>query len=301
MCKNESKFVDRWLESVWNKGQGSDYITVLDTGSTDDTLEHLKKKGEELNIPEGHLILDRKIISPWRFDVARNESMKLIPDCHTIDACFCLDLDETVDARFWVDYKKMVLAHPNFSHIHYYYVWRHSDVGKPLWWFWYDKTHGPVGWRWEYPLHETLTCDTPELYDGKTYYLNSNILYVHHFPDSYKPRNYLPLLEVRADENPTDVISQYYLAREYSFHYIWDKCNVVCKRTLDLMDENYIAMDPELHNTIMALYADSFEKLGDKQSAEYWYKEAIKAHPQYRRPYVPLAQMLAYSGRPEEC
>ena len=40
ISKNESKFVDRWVESM----SEADDIYVLDTGSTDDTVEKLKKK-----------------------------------------------------------------------------------------------------------------------------------------------------------------------------------------------------------------------------------------------------------------
>ena len=79
ICKNESKFIKRWYESI----KGADYICVLDTGSEDDSLEILKK----LNIK-----VKQKVIKPWRFDVARNESMKLIPK--DADICICLDLDE---------------------------------------------------------------------------------------------------------------------------------------------------------------------------------------------------------------
>ena len=39
ICKNESQFVDRWYESM----KEADEIVVLDTGSTDDTIEQLKK------------------------------------------------------------------------------------------------------------------------------------------------------------------------------------------------------------------------------------------------------------------
>ena len=38
ICKNEEKFVDKWLESM----SEADYIVVLDTGSTDNTYNLLK-------------------------------------------------------------------------------------------------------------------------------------------------------------------------------------------------------------------------------------------------------------------
>ena len=61
----------------------ADDICVLDTGSTDDTVERLKARGAHV---------EQKIIAPWRFDVARNKSLKLIPK--NADICCCIDLDE---------------------------------------------------------------------------------------------------------------------------------------------------------------------------------------------------------------
>ena len=39
ICKNEEKFVDRWYESI----KEADKIVVLDTGSTDNTVQKLSK------------------------------------------------------------------------------------------------------------------------------------------------------------------------------------------------------------------------------------------------------------------
>ena len=95
ICKNESQFVERWYKSM----SEADAVVVLDTGSTDDTVEKLKKLGATV---------EQKIIDPWRFDVARNESMKLIPDdCNIL---VCTDLDEVLEPGWakalrerWID------------------------------------------------------------------------------------------------------------------------------------------------------------------------------------------------------
>ena len=60
----------------------ADDICVLDTGSTDDTVEKLRARGAHV---------EQKVISPWRFDVARSESLKLIPK--DADDCCFIDLD----------------------------------------------------------------------------------------------------------------------------------------------------------------------------------------------------------------
>ena len=83
ISKNEEKFVDRWVDSM----KEADAIYVLDTGSKDKTVKKLKKRG---------VFVKTKKIKPWRFDTARNESLKLVPiDC---DICVCTDLDEVFEA-----------------------------------------------------------------------------------------------------------------------------------------------------------------------------------------------------------
>ena len=59
ICKNESGFVDRWMDSM----QEADRVIVLDTGSTDDTVQKLRSRGARVYEEQ---------FSPWRFDTARN-------------------------------------------------------------------------------------------------------------------------------------------------------------------------------------------------------------------------------------
>ena len=63
ICKNEEKFVDRWVDSM----SEADSIYVLDTGSTDDTVNKLKAKGVNVLVQE---------FNPWRFDKGRKERGK---------------------------------------------------------------------------------------------------------------------------------------------------------------------------------------------------------------------------------
>ena len=81
IAKNESKFVKRWVDSM----QEADAIYVLDTGSTDDTAQKLKELGVNVKIEK---------ITPWRFDIARNKSLELVPK--DTDICVCTDLDEVL-------------------------------------------------------------------------------------------------------------------------------------------------------------------------------------------------------------
>ena len=61
ICKNEVSFVDRWMDSMAE----ADQVVVLDTGSTDATVQLLRARGAAVT---------EEVISPWRFDTARNRN-----------------------------------------------------------------------------------------------------------------------------------------------------------------------------------------------------------------------------------
>ena len=82
ICKNESQFIDRWVDSM----SEADYICVLDTGSTDDSFLKLKLRGVHT---------EQRIFEPFDFSVARNESLKLIPSW--CDLAIWVDLDEYME------------------------------------------------------------------------------------------------------------------------------------------------------------------------------------------------------------
>ena len=86
ICKNEKEWINRWIDNM----SEADYIVVLDTGSTDGSYEMLKEDSRITRV-------EQKIINPRRFDVARNESMKLVPE--DTDIFVCTDFDEVFEER----------------------------------------------------------------------------------------------------------------------------------------------------------------------------------------------------------
>ena len=78
IAMNESAHVERWANSAVD----ADYRVVADTGSTDDTVERLTKAG---------VTVHRIGVRPWRFDLARNAAMALIPN--DADVCCTMDMD----------------------------------------------------------------------------------------------------------------------------------------------------------------------------------------------------------------
>lgn len=214
IAKNESKFIERWYNSV----READYVCVLDTGSTDDTFEKLQK----LNI-----ITKRKEYEHFRFDVARNDSMELIPN--DTDICVCLDLDEVLVSG-WAE-KLKANWKENTTQARYRYTWNFNPDRSEGIVFMSEKIHKHNCFKWKYPVHEVLTPIKN---------LNQNIvdileIQVNHLADTTKSRsNYLPLLELSVKENPYDDRNVHYLGREYMFYKEYDKAIETLKKHLAL-------------------------------------------------------------------
>lgn len=297
ICQNESKFVKRWVESMYCNGYGADKAYILDTGSTDNTVNLFKEVLEELKIPNSWLKIDVKVYDSFRFDVARNDNLKMISDEDNLDVLVSIDLDEIMIEDFWNDLRDMVEVHPDFNRIFYMYAWNHNNNGKPKQVFWYDKVHPVKGVRWRYPVHEELVVENPECYG--TYTLYEDKIYLHHWPDSSKSRSsYLPLLEVRHQENPDDIYGLYYLMREYMFT---DPYSI---RALQLATTGYTKAQSSINNYdclpffILAM-ADIYNGWGLKEDAEYFYKKALNIAGHLRQPYISYASFAAYNNKPD--
>ena len=144
ISKNEEKFVERWADSM----SEADEIYVLDTGSTDNTVKLLKEKKVNVFV---------KKINPWRFDVARNMSLNLVP--FDTDICVCTDLDEVFETGWR---KKLEEKYEKETRVGYTYNWHINENGIPDVTFILDKIHPRNGYSWTHPVHEVLKCNNNE-------------------------------------------------------------------------------------------------------------------------------------------
>ena len=261
ICKNESKFVDRWVKSM----SEADGIYVLDTGSSDDTVDKLKSLGVNVVSEE---------ISPWRFDVARNRSLELVPDC---DICVCTDLDELfvsgwrkILEEVWVD---------GTTRLRYNYNWK-LDGDKPVVNFYIEKIHSRYGYKWVHPVHEVLSSDLEE------HFVTCDLITVNHYPDDTKSRSsYLPLLEMSVLEDPLDDRNMHYLGREYMYYGKWQKSIDTLKKHLELPKATW----RDERCASMRFIARDYMNLDDYDSACFWLDKAMKEAPYLRDPFMERA------------
>lgn len=262
ISKNEENFVDRWVESM----KEADQIYVLDTGSIDNTVSKLKERG---------VIVKEEIINPWRFDVARNKSLELLPE--DTDICVCTDLDEVFE-KGWR--KKLEESWTkNATRLRYNYNWSFDECKKPAVNFLLDKIHARKNYKWTHPVHEVLKCDIEE-----KFITNENIT-LNHFPDPNKSRSsYLKLLELSVKENPEDDRNMHYLGREYMYYKKWNKCIDTLIKHLNLKTATW----KDERCASMRFIARSYINLNRIEEAKKWLLKAIKEAPHLREPYVEL-------------
>ena len=269
ICKNEEKFVKRWYESM----KEADAIFVLDTGSTDNTVKLLKEFGVNVRTSK---------IEPWRFDVARNKSLDLIPDDY--DICVCTDLDEVFE-KGWRKYLEDSWV-GSTSRARYNYNWSLDDNNRPLVNFYTDKIHQRKNYKWTHPVHEVLTF----LGDKENIITIDNIV-LNHYSDKSKSRgSYLPLLELSVKEDPNDDRNMHYLGREYMYYGRWnDAIDTLIKHlrleTATWKDERCASM---------RFISRCYKNLGRYDEALMWLLKAIDEAPYLRDPYTELA-LLYYT------
>ena len=268
ISKNEEKFVNRFVDSL----QDADGIYVLDTGSTDSTVDLLKKRG---------VTEKQEIIDPWRFDVARNLSLEMVPD--DTDICICMDLDEVIEEGWRKKLEK--IWNSNINRLSYNYNWSFDDLGNPKVNFYISKMHDRHNYKWTHPVHEVLT------FKGKNEVtFTTDEITINHYPDSTKSRSsYLPLLELSVKEDPMDDRNMHYLGREYMYYQRWNECidTLICHlnlKTATWKDERCASM---------RFIARSYQALGRYDEARMWLDKAIKEAPYLRDPFVERA-LLEY-------
>jgi glycosyltransferase involved in cell wall biosynthesis len=255
---NEEQFVKRWYESA----QDADYLLIADTGSTDKTKEIALHLGIDV-----HSIS----VAPWRFDDARNAALALIPA--DIDYCISLDMDEVLSDGWREELEKLP---PMVTRPIHRLITSFDENGNPGVEFDALRIHSRHGHRWKYPIHESVA-----FYGIEEVRQNVDIKIFHH-PDNNKSRGqYLPLLEMAAQEDLASDRCAHYYARELFYYGRYQESAAEFKRHLSLPSAVW---KPERCESMR--YIAKCEP----EERERWLRLAIAECPDRREPFVDLAQ-----------
>ena len=259
ISKNEEAFVQRFCDSA----KDADLICIADTGSTDNTVQVALECGAKV-----HDIC----ISPWRFDLARNAAISLLPK--DIDIVISLDLDEVLEPG-WREEIERVWTEQT-TRLRYKFDWG-SGIS-----FFYEKIFSRHGYRFHHAVHEYPRPDgrINELY------AHTDKLLVTHLPDNTKSRGqYMPLLELAIKEDPRCPRNAFYHARELTFYARWDDAIVYLNKYLEMPEANWV----NERAYAMRLLGKAYSEKGNATEALKWFRLAVAEAPGTREPWVELS------------
>ena len=265
ICKNEEKFISRWVESM----READKIFVLDTGSEDNSVSLLKSLG---------VIVKQKVIRPWRFDKARNLSLEMV-DKDT-DICVCTDLDEVLLPGWRKKLEKN--WEKDLNCLFYRYNWSLDKKNQPKVSFYLGNIHDRNHYQWTHPVHEVLSF----LGENKEITKYTDDIVLNHYPDNTKSRSsYLPLLELSVKEDANDDRNMHYLGREYMYYGRYQESIDTLIHHLSMPSATW----RDERCASMRFIGRCYKSLGRYDEAKLWYEKAIQEAPYLRDPYVEKA------------
>jgi glycosyltransferase involved in cell wall biosynthesis len=268
IAKNEAQFVERFCEAA----RDADAIVIADTGSTDETAELAVRCGALV-----HTISVR----PWRFDVARNAALALVPA--DIDVCVSVDLDEVLEPG-WREEIERLWQLGETTRMRYPF-----DCGQGLI-FQNEKIHSRHGYRWAYLCHEYITADK-RITEA---WVDTDKLLMKHLPDPTKSRGqYLDMLKAARDEDTNCERSAFYYARELYYHAQHQEC-------VDAF-AHYLAMPsakwPNNRSFAYRTRGRCYWQLGEQAKAEKEFQLASLEEPNTREPWCELSVLCYRQGR----
>ena len=270
ISKNEEMFAERFCSAA----RDADMIVIADTGSTDRTRDLAEQYGA---------IVHDIVVTPWRFDDARNAALSLLP--REIDVCVSLDLDEVLQPGWREEIERVWTA--GTTRLRYGFDWGAGIIFK------YEKIHARHGYRWVHPCHEY-----PVPYLINEQYAETDMLMVIHKPDPTKSRGqYLPLLEMSVKEDPHDPRNAFYYARELSFHGHWQRSIDECNRYLALPGASWANERCYAYRVISRCYSE----LGDYDNALKMARLGVIEAPNTREPWMEIAKITYRLGLWPEC
>lgn len=284
IAKNEEDSLPRLLRSI---KQVKD-IVLVDTGSTDKTVEIARKAGVKV-FEEGYRfqeVVTKQISNAANIDAEWNKEEKILEEgekafnyssARNYAAClaknkmiFMPDCDEEVT---W-DFEKLKKEIEGVDRLEYDFVFAHDDAGKPLIQFIHSKFYNREKFRWVRNIHEVLTGE------GKTKYVPPAIIKLDHWQNTSQNRDhYLKGLAIDNVTNEYSDRNMHYYARELMYR---DRPKTaIAKFERHIEKPGWVIEQAQSAHYI----GDCQRMLGDDDSALEAYYRAIRMFPGKRESY----------------
>jgi glycosyltransferase involved in cell wall biosynthesis len=263
---NEAAHAERWANSAVD----ADYRIVADTGSSDDTVERLTQAG---------VTVHRIAVRPWRFDVARNTAMALIPP--DVDVCCTMDMDEFLEPGWR---PKLEAAWTPETTSVYCRLSRQSSLDDPTPKVWpAEKFHARWGYQFKRAVHEAL------FFVGDQVARDCPGILMRHIPDGGKETRaqYLPLMELAHKEDPEDSQISFWLGRDY----MWANRP---ERAIEVL-QHYLALPSSTWTEERSEAMRYLARLQPEKRMLWLDKSRVEA-PHRREIWLDLAEVLRAQG-----
>ncbi len=298
IMKNESNVLPRLFDSIqWLLNLGVDF-SILDTGSTDNSVEYARSRGANV-IEVGEKFISyideetadkinkkfardgKTIVSVnqriFDFAAARNEIVKYAKN----DFVFTLDCDEAY-SQFNLDVI-VDLINQGYTQFEYEFIYAFDPYGNPAVQFVQSKAYDRRVKEWKGIVHEVLM--DKEGMSPKIKYLPQEIIKLGHWQEQGKEHrsNYLPGLAVDCYNNPDNDRNSHYFAREMMWAGMPLSAITEFKR--------HIAMNKWHAEKAqsMIFIGDCYGTLGDFELQRKYYLEAFQTDASRRESLIKLA------------
>lgn len=304
IARNEAKTLPRLLASLGEFRERGGKMVVLDTGSTDATVEVARAGGcqvvavgdrfvrhfdaELADAINTRFAVDDEgpIIRPgdrvFDYASARNYVAQLsptdmiaMPDCDEVYTQLALDeVCRQIDA--------------GAEQLSYNFVFAHDAAGKPLREFTHSKFYNRLKLEWVGVIHEVLQGS------AQCVTLPESTIKLEHFQNKETDRSgYLRGLALDCYLHPENPRNSHYFGRELYYTGKW-------KSSIKEL-ERHIAMNEWLTERAqsMVYIGDNSMRLGRDEEGLEWYFKSIRTEPRRREPLLRLAEYYFGKNEPQ--
>lgn len=277
IMKNEERLIRRCLESC----RDADEIVILDTGSTDRSVEFAQDCGAK--------VYATSPILPFHFAEARNRALAHVKS----DWCVSVDADEVVREGALKTIRRAVRKNAWAGAMNVTFVMRSEKSDKP-----YPilktKVFRKSMYEWRYRVHELLFPKK-----GKPALIEVPAAVIEHQPLPDKVarhgQNY-ELLKLCVEESPEYIRASRQLALELMLRKEWQAAIPHMARWLELIPVD----DPLEKSEACCQIGECYAELGQLEKASEWFYQGGEEAPNRREPYYRLAWWMLKSARLDE-